>query len=274
MQFQTPTIASLIAAALGAAKVRLQLLLLLALLCGICSSVIYGPALEVLNSFMAALEQADDTSGQGGEAFGILEDGLSTLLFGHIATTAVASFLIIPFARASAPGDLVPAEGGALAFWTRGHRSFFHVLAASGLTVLVALVLIQLLGAVVSVFGSFQNAVAVVVFCFIIWTGFAFTGIAHLAIAAEARDRRETLMSAFRRGRFFLAPIAGSLALILLAMMFVNLLFGAFATAITPSPLQDTVNMVVSGAILYMVSALHVAALYIVPDFRDLRPAD
>lgn len=272
MQFQTPTITSLLAAALKAARDRFQLLLLLALLCGIVISQVYAPAMAVLKDLLLALEAGDSTGAARDEAAAVFEEGTPTLLFGQLATTAVVSFLVIPFARASAPGDLLPGAGGGAAFWVRGLRSFLHMVAASGIIMLMVLIAIPILAILSGLFGAIGSAIMLAGICLIVWATVAITGAAHLAVAAEARDRRETLPSAFVRARLFMPPIAGSLALIFLAMMVLDIILSTLVVALVPAAIQDTIALVFSGAVLFATSALHVAALYIVPDFRDLRP--
>lgn len=273
MQFQTPTITSLINAALTAAKARSELLLLLAALAGIGTSIVYEPAMKVIQNLMAAMETIGQTEGAETEAARIFEDGVSTLLFGHLATTAISTFLLIPFARASAPGVLLPGEGGLQAFWIRGLRSFLHMVAVSGIIMLLVLVAVPIVALLGSAFGALGNAIMFAAACLIIWATFALTGTAHLAIAAEARDRKETIPAAFMRARLFMAPIAGSLGLIMLAMMLINFTFGSIIIGMMPEGFQARMGMIISGMVLYIASALHVAALYKVPDFRDLRPS-
>lgn len=273
MQFHTPTILGLLAAAKNAAKARLQLLLLLAGLAGIMTSIVYAPALAVLEELMAALENASSVEGGETEAAAIFREGASTLLFGHLATTAVSCFLLIPFARAAAPGGLIPGGGGTGAMWRRGLRSFLHMVAASGITMLIVLFAVPIVALISSALGPLGSAVMLAAVCAIVWVAISLTGTAHLAIAAEARDRRETLPSAFMRARLFMVPIAGSLALMLLLMMVTDLLIGGLLMAILPAEFYNSVGTIFSGSLLFITSALHVAALYNVPDFRDLRPA-
>jgi len=271
MQFQTPTMSNLMRAAVIAVKARSQLLILLTALAGILSSIVYAPAAEVLNELLLASEEASET-GQGQTAVAeIFQNGATTLLLGHLAVTAISAFLLVPWARASAPGGLIPSDGGAGAFWVRGLRSFLHLVAASGLTMLIILFAFPIVTVIAGALGGLGSAVMLAAVFFIIWAAIALTATAHLAIAAEARDRRETIWSAFVRARLFMAPIAGSLALLLFLMMIANLITGGIITGILPTSVQMTVSSIMSGALLYLVSALHVAALYIVPDFRDLR---
>jgi vacuolar-type H+-ATPase subunit I/STV1 len=274
MYFQTPTIQNLIGAAVKAARQRTELLLLLSVLAGILTSIVYSPALKVLDDMVAILGTAGGNPNEiDPQAASVFSDGVSTLLFCHLAVTAVTTFLIIPWARAIAPGQLMPAGGGALAMWTRGLRSCLHVIAAGGLSILLviaAVPIVQLLGGLL---GPVGNVLTIALLCLVLWAGFALAGTANLAVAAEARDRRETLLTAFNRSRLFLAPIAGSLALIFLVLMFLNLTVGTMVVTLMPDAWEGRIASVISGAVVYSISALHVAALYTVPDFRDLRPS-
>lgn len=272
MHFQTPTISNLVRAAMQAAQARAELLLLLALLAGILSSIVYWPALKVLNDFSLALEASEADQAMIEDAFRLLSEGAGTLLFGQVAVTGISAFLLIPWARAAAPGKLLPSAGGSAALMRRGARAFLHMVAASGLSMLLTMVAIQLMVGLSALPAGIAGVLIIAVICFVIWVGFALSGTAHLAVAAEARDRRETLMSAFVRARLFMAPIAGSLALIFLVLMMINMVFGSLTAVLIPASFELRFSSIVFGTVLYLISALHVAAVYIVPDFRDLTP--
>ncbi|WP_417450555.1 hypothetical protein [Kordiimonas sp.] len=218
------------------------------------------------------LEQDAPTEQMTEELSAAVSEGLPTLLIGHLLVTAVTIFLAVLWARACAPGNLTPSEGGIRAYLRRGFRSFLHMVAANGLTVLLGLVGLPLLAALTTGIGGIGNAVMMTAIVLMIWAALALTSVAHLAIAAEARDRKETLLSAWRRGRFFLMPMTASLAALFLLAFVADLILMAIFAAVTPPSMFDTLSAVVSGVILFGTSALHIAALYIVPDFRDLRP--
>ena len=273
MQFQTPTLASLTIAAWTAVRQRMELFFLLAGLSGILSAFLYLPAANVIDEILTILSTPTPDEDQQQAAAAAFSEGASTLFLGHLMVTAVATFLVIPWARASAPGNLVPSGGGVTALLRRGVRSFFHMVAASGLTIILLLVGIPLTAGLTASMGSLGNAVTMTVFVLTIWASIALTGTAHLAIAAEARDRQDTLLTAWRRARFFIIPIAGSLAFLVTMMILANMTVAPIILAILPDGLTKMVGLALSGSLLYMVSALHVAALYIVPDFRDLRSA-
>ncbi len=273
MQFQTPTIAGLVGAAVQAAKARTELLVLLGLLAGIGSSIVYAPAMAVVEQLLDIQQQSDGSEDGTAEFAAAFNDGLSTLLLGHLAATAVSTFLLVPFARASAPGGLVPAAGGMKAFLIRGLRSFLHMVAVNGITILGGLFILSLTAGLALAFGGMASALAMVGGGLVLWMSIILTSTAHLAIAAEARDRRETLPSAFMRARLFMVPIAASLGIILLATSVFYLTISALAVSLVPEEFETRMAMIVSGFVVYVTSALHVAALYQVPDFRDLRPS-
>jgi hypothetical protein len=272
MYFQTPTLVSLTTAAIRAVRLRPQLFVLLAALAGILSALLYMPSAAVITEIMLAIEAGNDAEGSATELSRILEDGLGTLFLGHLMVTAVTTFLSIPWARTVAPGGLMPTEGGVPAFFRRGLRSFFHMVAANGITILLGLVALPLVAVLTSGLGGLGSAVMMTSLVILIWAALALTGLAHLAIAAEARDRRETLLTAWRRGRFFLMPITASLALLLLSAFVVNMVLAPIVAALLPDGSEQLVVAALSGAILYGASALHIGALYLVPDFRDLNP--
>ena len=272
MYFQTPTLVSLTTAAVRALKSRTQLFLMLAALAGILSAFLYMPSATVIEELIVILESGGEANQSANRLSEVLEEGLGTLFMGHLMVTAVTTFLSVPFARAAAPGGLVPAHGGAKAFLRRGFRSFLHMVAANGITVLLALVVLPLAAVLTSGLGGLGNAVVMTALVLMIWAALAITGLAHLAIAAEARDRKDTFVTAWRRGRFFLMPITASLALFLLSAFVADMVITPLVGALLPAGSAKLVLAALSGAIIYGASALHIASLYIVPDFRDLRP--
>lgn len=273
MQFQTPTIAGLVGAAIQAAKARTELLVLLGLLAGIGSSIVYAPAMAVVEHLFEIQQQSDGSKEGSAEFATAFNDGLTTLLLGHLAATAVSTFLLVPFARASAPGGLIPSAGGLRAFLIRGLRSFLHMVAVNGITILGGLFILSLTAGLALAMGGLANALAMVGGGMVIWMSIVLTSTAHLAIAAESRDRRETLPSAFMRMRLFLVPIVASLGVIFLVASVFYLTIGTLAVSLVPEEFETRMTMIVSGFVVYLASALHVAALYQVPDFRDLRPS-
>ena len=273
MYFQTPTLISLTSTALRAFMLRPQLFILLAGLAGILSAFLYMPSAAVIEDLLLALEAGGDAESSAGRLADILEDGLGTLFAGHLMVTAVTTFLAVPWARAVAPGKLRPSSGGTPAFIRRGFRAFLHMVAANGITILLALLGLPIVAILSGSLGSLGNAVLMTALVLMIWAALAFTGLAHLAIAAEARDRKDTLVTAWRRGRFFMMPITASLALFLLAAFTLNSMLAGVVGAVLPEGAEKLIVAALSGTILYAASALHIAALYIVPDFRDLDAA-
>ncbi|MCJ9427584.1 hypothetical protein [Kordiimonas marina] len=274
MTFVTPTVANIMARAFAMARRRLELLILLGLLSGILSSIVYTPASKVLDALFTALEKAEQTGGTMTEAARILNEGASTLLMGQVMVTLVATFLLVPWARAAAPGGLVPNDGGLPAFLRRGVRSFLHMLAAHGMTVLIILFVMPLAAMIGSFLGPFGPFLIMIAVMAMIWITMALIGTANLAIAAEARDRRETLFSAWVRARLFIRPIVGSLSALFLLLMFADLLIEGLIVSILPAGIARTLSSAAGGALIYAISALHIAGIYVVPDFRDLRPDD
>ncbi len=272
MQFQTPTLSALIKAAWLGICLRTELFVLLSLLSGILSAILYMPSAEVITNLIEILDGQNDPETKTADAAAAIDEGASTLFFGHLMVTAVTTFLIIPWARACAPGALTPSAGGTKAFLRRGFRSFLHMVAATGMIVLLALVALPTVSIIGGALGGLGNAVVMTGVVLIVWASIALTGIANLAIAAEARDRRETLWTAWSRGRFFLTPITGALGFLLLSVGLANMIVSSLLAGLLPSGIAEVIGMVLSGTFIYAASALHVSALYLVPDFRDLRP--
>ncbi len=272
MQFQTPTLAALVKAAWTGIRLRTELFMLLTILSGILSALLYMPAAEVIEELISILDSQREPEVKTAEAAAAIDEGASTLFIGHLLVTAVTTFLIIPWARACAPGSLTPSAGGLKAFLRRGFRSFLHMVAATGMIILLALVALPTVSVIGSALGGIGNAVVMTGVVLLVWASIALTGIANLAIAAEARDRKETMWTAWNRGRFFLTPITGALGFLLLSVGLANMIISSFLASLLPEGVANLIGMVVSGMFVYAASALHVAALYLVPDFRDLRP--
>ncbi|TNE61882.1 MAG: hypothetical protein EP335_14440 [Alphaproteobacteria bacterium] len=273
MTFVTPTVANILGQAWLVSRKRWQLLMLLALLSGIVSSILYRPATAVINEVLAALESGGDaiTEEHVAAAAEALSRGGGALLVGHLLVTLVATMLLVPWARAAAPGGLVPAAGGMVAFLRRGVRSFLHMVAANGITVLLTLLVLPVAATLAGLLGALAGLINIAALLLLVWISLSITGTAHLAIAAEARDRQETLYTAWIRAKLFLRAIAGSLAAILFILMTGNLIVGGLVFTLLPEATAQTVSSVLGGALIYLTSALHVAGVYIVPDFRDLR---
>ncbi len=268
MSFETPTLRSLLLRAAGSARHNTELLVLLALLCGLVSAWIFAPAQAILLAVQELLRPGGEDNLQA--AFDLLSSGLATLILGYLGVLLVTALAVVPWARRVAPAVLAPLGGGAMVYVRRAGRMFVHLATAAGLTILAFLAvftLSTLVGAVVPALNGVLFVAATVV---AIWMLLAISATAHLAVGAEARDRRETLSSAWLRARIFLQPMVGSYACLLLLFGFFNILLTVAVLSFVPERLAPYLGDVINFAIFYTITALHVAAVYGVPDFRDV----
>jgi|GEM_PF-1365983 len=281
-----PTIPILLEAASKAALRRPQLLLLLTILAGLLASITYTPAARVMETVMAAVpttapsaqpsSDQDKTSGtatqEAEEALTGLQDALSdgwgTLLFGHLSLLAISGFLLPLWVRGIDPSDRMPWQGGRIAFIRRGTASFFHLLAAIGLTI-VALTIFLIIGLLLgSVGGGVLNILVIILLVSIIWLNFYFSAAANIAIRSEAVDRPMKFIKALSLARPFVRPIVGTWALIWFATFIATSVIGGFVNSMIPAVHTATVSTFVHGSLIFLTSALHIAALSAVPSFR------
>ncbi len=271
MTFPYPTISAILYQAWAMARKRSELLILLALLSGILCCIVYMPASAVLNNIFEALEEPMMSDEERTNAAMLaLNDGVGTLFMGQLAIMAITAFLLVPWARAVAPTGLIPADGGFPAFARRGIRSFIHLLVALGLTILAFVTIMPFTALLSTALGSLGTVLTIISATALIWLSLSFSGAANFAVASEAQDQKQALFSAWTRVKSFLKPVTGSLALIFLLMVIINALIGNLIIAVLPESFGAIISMVLSGTMIYLVSALHIAGLRIIPS--GLRP--
>ncbi|MBL4790313.1 MAG: hypothetical protein JKY60_15180 [Kordiimonadaceae bacterium] len=281
-----PTIPVLLDAASKTALKRPQLLLLLTILAGLFTSITYTPAARVQQAVMAALptgvqspqQAADDnetatvSSKTSEEAYAalqkIISDGSGTLLFGQLSLLVISGFLLPLWVRGIDPGGAMPWQGGRVAFVRRGTASFFHLLAAIGLTV-IALTICLIVGLLLSSMSAgILNVVVIILLVSTIWLNIFFSAAANIAIRFEALDKRIKFTKALTLAQPFVRPIVGTFALIWFATFIANSIIGGFVNSVIPALHVPAAATFVYGCFMFLTAALHIAALSAIPGLR------
>ncbi|WP_308912023.1 hypothetical protein [Pseudokordiimonas caeni] len=267
MTFRTPTTLSLLKAAFRAARARAMLLLLLSLMCGAVSGLLYAPAWPVVSDlFTVMADQTLADTERSERMAAILGDGFFTVVICHVLVMAATAQLVAPWARAVAPDAPAPLGAGYGDSARRGFRLFGHMLTGAGVSLSLIIVLVGIAQFIPAAF------VQLVVAILMLGSIMMVAAIVNLANAAAARDRAESFLSAWRRGRLFGGPIVSSFAFIAIMVTFLNMTIGTLIVALAPSAIELPVSMIVGGAFMFLMTALHVAAMHDVPDFHDLMP--
>ncbi len=261
-----PTLNSLLIAAKKSADKRLELLVLLSALAGLLTSIFYRPAVDVVNAIMATLSASNAAETEYKEAITILTDNLRTIIFGQVALIAIAGFLLPLWARASAPGDLIPNQGGIPAFLSRGFRAFKYQLAATGLTIASFAIVAPITAVLSQILGSLALAAGGIL---ILWLSFAWSATANAAIMLSVNDQPITFRSAWSYTRIFIRPLAGAYAALWLIAGIVNLLLSNLATQSLSMDIATPLTLVISGALTYCATALHLSSLFVLPETLD-----
>lgn len=258
------SIAELLSAGIQHASQRWRLLAMAAVLYGIVSSIVNQPAFEILEAFsVAANSTANQTANSDSidytDELAVLNDGLSTLIWVYLATTALSVLLLVPWTRAVAPEDLVPSEGDAKTHATRFIRSFSHYITA---TFLMGAALI-VGGMVITMLASFIGFLAMpLVFAGalgFVWLTIILNAIANYAVFFEAQDKPIRYADAWRKFRPAFVPLSACLAAFYMASILVGFVIsGLFGPTGLDLPLP---GMAINGAVSFCVGALHIAAL-------------
>jgi len=268
MSFHTPTLRSLLVRGVGDARRHAELLILLSLLAGLLSAAVFSPAQAILNLVQDHMRPGG--SGDQDAAFAALSRGMMTVALSYMATLLITALAIVPWARRIAPKSQAPALSATSLYMQRSGRILMHLLSGAGLSFLGFLAIIvvaTLIGEIVPALNPIMVAAAFVVG---IWLMLAVTVTAYLAVSAEARDHRETISSAWLRARLFLQPMVGSYAVVLLCLGVVNVAVSVVVLSVIPDRMVSFIGSALNFAFYFAMTAIQVAALYAVPDFRDL----
>lgn len=271
MTLKPVSIVVLLLSAVQRARLRWQLLAMLAALYGIISGVLNVPAFEILQAFAAA---SNATAGQATNAapvdysreLAILNDGMSTLIWVYLATTALNAALLVPWARAIAPGALLPGQGNGKAHALRFLRSFSHYITATLLTAAAILLGGFILTTVAPFLGFLAMPLVFAGGLGFIWAAIILNAIANYAVFYEAQDKPISFADAWRKFKPAFIPLSACLAAFYMISIIAGLVFsGLFG----PDGLNSQVaGMALNGAFSFCVGALHMAAL---AHFNSLR---
>lgn len=268
MSFEIPTIGGLLLHGLSVVQRNLETLVLLSLLFGIVATVIFWPAAEVIQAVFQVMLQKNDRSLDTANA--LLNNGSMAIFSGMLGLLTLMSLIIVPWARQAAPSKLMPLSGGTGDLLHRSWRVAIHLITAGGLCAIAFFALQLVTGLVANAFPALGGIVAVAALIACIWMCLALTCTAYLAATAEAQDRRETLRTAWMRARLFLQPMIGCYAAILFLSGMVNIFLSMLAFNLVPAHVVTLVDSIVNFAVSFACNAFYVAALYKIPDFRDI----
>jgi len=180
---------------------------------------------------------------------------------------------LLPFwARAVSPLRLTPWDADTSAYIRRVALSFFHLLTAAGLTLVLLTLLLILLGAIGAILGGFNSFLVIIVMAAVLWASLFFSAVANIAIIAASTDRRLPFAAALLRARFFVRPIIGTLALLL----FLSFLAENILTALAQN-MADVINTTmltafIHGASAFLTTAFHISVLQNIPGISPREP--
>ena len=257
-------IAELLAAAVKRGLQRWHLAAMLAVLYGAVSSILNEPSFAILEALTAA---TNETANQGGDAqpldfsteMEVLKAGLPTLIGVYLAGTALSALLLVPWARAIAPGDLTPGSGDTTAHATRFARSFGHFITATLLTVIAFVGGGTIVITLASLIGFLTMPLVFAGGLGLIWVSIILNAVANYAVFFEAQDKPISFVDTWRKFKPAVVPLSACLAVLfmvsIMASFIVSGLFGA------AGPSLQLATMALNGALGFMVSALHISAL-------------
>ncbi len=258
-----PTASDLLKTSVLKSRPHVRVLMLLGLLCGIISSILFAPASTVLDAILMAIETDDPTgpsSQQIQQAMDIINAGLTSLIIGHIAVTVVSVGALVPWARMTFVGAL-PMQGGLQMFLRRTWRAFLHMIAANGVMLMVVMFVTLTILPVATLFGSAGNTFVFIGAILTLWALMAVAAIANVAVALEASDAPITPIMVWRIAKQHVKALTVSYAAIIIVLSLLNITLFASVIDLLPTSLQTTVFAVVGSTIVYLFNALHIAGL-------------
>ncbi len=255
---EIPKIADLLSYAAARTAQRRKLLLLLALMAGVISGVLFAPAYQLINEAMETLNSVPGATAQDQTAKLVSENWTLTLS-GYLLATLLTAGLLVTWARAVAATDLLPFDGNVQQMLVRTIRSFGHIILAN--LVLAAAMLFS--GAVLVSLASAAGMLAMVlVFAGVsamIWLAVTINAVANLAVTREAQDKPLSLAHAWQKMRPYARPAVASLGIIFLLTFLANILLSSLLASIGVD--YDRLWIVLSGAVGFTASAVHITAL-------------
>ncbi len=255
---EIPKITDLLSYAAARTAQRGKLLLLLALMAGVISGVLFAPAYQLMNQAMEALSSLPEATAQGRAAI-LISENCALPAWGYLLATLLTAGLLVPWARAVAAADLLPIDGNFQQMFVRTIRSFWHIILAN--LVLAAAMLFG--GAILVSLASAAGTLAMVlVFAGVfamIWLAITINAVANLAVLMEAQDKPLSLAHAWQKMRPYARPAVASLGIIFLLTLFINIVVSSLLAGIGLD--HDRLWIVLSGAVGFTASAVHITTL-------------
>lgn len=238
-------------------QARPEMLLLLAALAGLMNALLFLPAFETMGQIVGSLSEETGTS-QANTAQ-LIAQGWPTLAWGQITVTLTNAMLLVPWARAMAPGSILPGGGGSGRMLVRSLRAFWHMILANILLALMLAVGLTVLGALVSSVGFLAMVLVFAGVFAMVWTAIALNAAAHFSVLLEAVDHPTGLFTAWKSFGKNARPATASLGSLFLVYFVSSALLSSLIGGLGIE--NDRVWLAISGALTFAVSAIHIAAL-------------
>lgn len=258
MTQQRLKIADLLSHAFACVQARYQLLLLLAALAGLLSSLLFAPAYSVMTDFAKALEAGSENA-SAAEAVALLSERWPALFWGQLLVTALNASLLVPWARAVLGHDLAPYDGNLQGMIRRSLRAFWHMTLANLILVFVVVSGASILNTLLSVVGFLALVIVFAGIFILVWFAILINVVANYAVISEACDRLTNLAFAWRSIKPLARPAAASLAVLFLVYFFLNSLLSSGLNGLEFG--YDRIWLIVSGSLSFLLSAIHIAGL-------------
>ena len=263
---QRPKIADLLSHAFLRVQERYQLLLLLAALAGLVSSLLFAPAYNVMTDFAKVLQEGSQDA-SATKAIELLSDRWPALIWGQLMVTALNAILLIPWARAVLGNGLAPYDEDFNRMVRRSFRAFWHMTLANILLISAVLTGASVLNALLSAVGFLALVLVFAGIFILVWFAIFINAVANYAVVCEASDQPTTLALSWRALKPNARPAAASLAIFFLMYFFLSSLLSSGLNGLGLG--YDRVWLIISGTLSFLLSALHVAALTVF--FRPTR---
>lgn len=255
---KTPKIADLLNYAASRTLQRRTLLLLLALMAGVISGMLFAPAYQLVNETMEILNSVPDATAQE-RAAKLISENWQQAALGYLLYTLLTAGLLVAWARAVAATNLLPFDGNIQQMFVRTIRSFWHIILAN--LVLAAAMLFG--GAILVSLASAAGTIAMVlVFAGVfamVWLAITINAVANLAVMMEAQDHPLSLAIALQMMRPYARSAVASLGVVFLLAFVANILLSSLQASFGLD--HDRLWLVASGAVGFAASAVHIAAL-------------
>ncbi|WP_374765177.1 hypothetical protein [Yunchengibacter salinarum] len=240
--------------------------ILLGLLVGLVSAIVLTPATRVLQTISEKVSGAETTDAANQAALSALEAGMGMLVISALGSMLVSAVGLVPWVRLVA--GRAPLEGGLPRLALKGVKAFVHLLAATGILLVFALLLVSVGGLLSSLIGPAAVLLDLLVALILIVLFLLAHSMAHYAIALEALDRTTTIFTAWAETKENGKAMTGALGLLFALAFGVNLILGNVVVALLPGAVANLVTMVLGPTLFFLARALQTGAVI------DLVPVD